>query len=245
MENSHQKQSRKPIQKRIGERLERYIAHKGLASRREAKSLINRGLVLVNNKVTREPGLGIDPEFDIITLKTNSVPPRETVLIYKPRGIETTATSADTEDIHSRFPQFKHLSPIGRLDRDTDGLILLSNDGTLTRIITGPQSMVEKEYQVTVREVITPEIIRRMETGIVLDRKKTLPTTAIRIDKNTFTIVLREGRKHQIRRMCDACRLTVTSLKRIRIGHLTIGKMVPGWFKVITQSDVDRLKSGQ
>lgn len=224
------------------ERLERAIAHMGLASRREAKALIKSGQVKVNNKIVRETGFGINLEKDIIKVKDETGVIKEAMLVYKPRGVETSKTSEDNTDIHDRLPTLKHLSPIGRLDKDSEGLIILTNDGTLTRALTKINSMVEKEYLVLVREAITPESISRLSCGISLDKVMTKPAIVKKISRSSFSIVLTEGRRHQIRRMCDACHLTIESLTRIRIGHLKIGSMKPGFVKRISPADIELLK---
>ncbi len=222
-------------------RLEKQMAQMGLASRREAKALIVAGNVSVNGVVVRETGFGVDPESDVIAL-VGKMPNKETVAIYKPRGIETSKTDWDNRDIHDEFPQFAHLAPIGRLDKDSEGLIILSNDGLLARAITGEKSGVEKEYVVTVREMVTDESLSKMARGILLDTKKTLPAKTNRIGDKTFSIVLREGRKHQIRRMCDACKLTVEKLLRVRIGSIKIGDMQSGDVRMLTESEVSSFK---
>lgn len=223
-------------------RLEKHMAHMGISSRREAKDLIVKGLVLVNDTVITEPGFGVDPDKDVVTLKTEKLPTKETVLLYKPRGLETNATSDGSDDIKTEFPELAHLSPIGRLDKESEGLILLSNDGTLARALTQKDSHVEKEYLVTVREEVLDDDLNIMSRGILLDDTMTKPTVVKRDSAHSFTIILKEGRKHQIRRMCDACRLTVTRLIRIRIGHLTIHKMQAGDIKTVTATDVQKLK---
>lgn len=224
------------------ERLERAIAHRGLASRREAKTLIKSGQVHVNGKVIKETGFGILPDTDIITVNNIDGPEKEAILIYKPRGIETTKTSPENTDIHDRFKALAHLSPIGRLDKESEGLIIMTNDGTLTRALTKENSTVEKEYLVFVRELVTPDAITKLSNGIMLDKVKTKPAKATKVSKSSFTIVLQEGRKHQIRRMCDACHMTIESLVRIRIGHLKIGSMKPGFVKRIPAKDIALLK---
>lgn len=224
------------------ERLEKHMAQTGIASRREAKDLISRGLVSVNGKVIREPGFGIDTVKDKIKVTGGVLESKETLLFYKPRGIETVKTSPDTIDIHDKFPQFKHLAPVGRLDKDSEGLILLSNDGVLAKTVTGEHSTIEKEYQVTVREDVMPALLSRMESGIMLDKIKTLPCKAVKVSRNEYRITLQEGRKHQVRRMANACKLTVTRLVRIRIGDFTIGKMAPGYFKKIPNNVIDQMK---
>ena len=227
------------------ERLERAIAYMGLASRREAKELIKKGLVRVNGTTIYESGYGIIPDTDIITLRDQAVTPKEAILVYKPRGIETSKTAPENKDIHDRLPALVHLSPIGRLDKDSEGLIILSNDGTLARAMTKEHSTVEKEYLVEVREQVTPEAVQHLASGIMLDKVKTKPAIVKKLSKSSFSIVLTEGRKHQIRRMCDACHLTIESLTRVRIGHLKIGSMKPGFVKRIPVADIELLKKGK
>lgn len=224
------------------ERLERAIAHEGFASRREAKELIKKGLVSVNGTVVKETGFGIVLGKDAITVATDTQQQKEALLIYKPRGIETTKTTPAGIDIHDRFNGMDHLSPVGRLDKESEGLIIMTNDGTLTRALTKEHSTVEKEYLVTVREPITPEKLKRLETGIKLDGVMTKPAITKKVSKSSFTIILTEGRKHQIRRMCDACHLTIESLIRIRIGPLRIGAMKPGFVKRIPEKEIVVLK---
>lgn len=224
------------------ERLERYMAHVGIASRREAKEFINKGLVTVNGKVVREPGHGIKPDVDKVKIAGGVLENKETILFYKPRGIETVKTSPDAIDIHDKFPQFKHLAPIGRLDKDSEGLILLSNDGVLARTVTGENSTIDKEYRVTVREDVIPAVLQKMEHGMKIEKIITKPCVAKKVAQNEFAIVLHEGHKHQVRRMANACKLTVTRLVRVRIGELTIGKMTAGNFKKIPNDLIQEMK---
>ncbi len=224
------------------ERLERAIAYMGLASRREAKELINTGQVKVNGKVIKEPGFGIVVGTDKIEVQGEALQGKETVLVYKPRGLETNKTTATTKDLHDYFPKLKHLAPIGRLDKDSEGLIIMSNDGSLARALTQENSRIGKTYLVTVRENITDEAIRKMSTGIMLDKIKTKPAQVRRMSRMSFSIVLHEGRKHQIRRMCDACHLNVEELVRTDIGHLSIGNMKSGGTRRLVQDDIEKLK---
>ncbi len=225
------------------ERLERAIAHMGLASRREAKALISSGQVKVNGKVIKNPGYGITVSTDTILVEGKALEGKETVLVYKPRGLETNKTSEETKDLHDYFPKLKHLSPIGRLDKDSEGLIIMSNDGSLARALTQENSKVGKTYEVEVRENVTDDALQKMRTGIMLDKVKTKPAEVQRLSRKTFSIVLHEGRKHQIRRMCDACHLNVESLIRTDIGHLSIGTMKPGSTRRMIADDVEKLKS--
>ncbi len=234
------------------ERLERAIAHMGLASRREAKDLIASGQVKVNGKVIREPGYGIMVGNDTVDIKGEALEGKETVLVYKPRGLETNsttgpsfakATAGKAKDLHDYFPKLKHLAPIGRLDKDSEGLIIMSNDGSLARALTKEDSHIGKTYVVTVRENVTDEAMQKMSRGIMLDKVKTKAAVVKRLSRTSFSIVLHEGRKHQIRRMCDACHLNVEKLLRTSIGHLTIGTMKPGAMRNLILDDVERLKS--
>jgi pseudouridine synthase len=224
------------------ERLERAIAYMGIASRREAKELINGGQVKVNGKVIKEPGFGIVVGTDKVDVQGEALQGKETVVVYKPRGLETNKTTATTKDLHDYFPKFKHLAPIGRLDKDSEGLIIMSNDGSLARALTQEHSRVGKTYLVTVRENITDDAIRKMTTGIMLDKVRTKPAQVQRLSRMSFTIILHEGRKHQIRRMCDVCHLNVEELVRTDIGHLSIGDMKPGASRRLNQDDVEKLK---
>lgn len=223
------------------ERLEKVMAHLGLASRREAKDLITKGKVSVNGAVVTEPGFGVVPAKDTIDVK--GAQNKESYLVYKPRGVETTKTSPAAKDLHDYFKKLKHLSPIGRLDKDSEGLIIMSDDGTLTKALTKEDSHIGKTYLVTVRENITDAAILKMARGIMLDKVMTKPAVTKRASRTSFIITLYEGRKHQIRRMCDACRLTITSLVRTSIGHLKYDGMKPGNVKKLASFDIELLKS--
>lgn len=223
------------------ERLERAIAHQGLASRREAKALIVAGAVQVNGKTVKEPGFGIDLNKDKISIQ-GAQEGKESILVYKPRGIETNKTTKNAKDLHDYFPKLAHLAPIGRLDKESEGLIIMSNDGTLAKALTQENSPVGKTYLVTVRENITDSMITKMSTGIMIDKIKTKPAQVKRLSRTQFSILLHEGRKHQIRRMADACRLTVEELKRTDIGFLNIGGMKAGDTKKLSDAEVQKLK---
>lgn len=223
-------------------RLEKHIAQLGLASRREAKDLINKGLVKVNGEVILNPGYGFDVKKDTVTVKIDAENPKEYVLLYKPRGIETNKTSDHLQDIHDTYPEYSHLSPIGRLDAESEGLIILSNDGVLAKKLTQQETHTGKMYKVTVREYVSQEACQIMSEGIVLDGISTKRAEVHKINDNTFTIVLHEGRKHQIRRMADAVKLTVESLVRTHIGDIELGSMFSGDSRVLTSDEIEKLK---
>ena len=141
------------------------------------------------------------------------------------------------------FPKFKNLNAVGRLDKESEGLLLLSNDGVITSLVTGDNHLVEKEYQVEVQENLSPSKVKRIADGIRIDGKMTLPAKAKILSPHSFSIILKEGRKHQIRRMCDALNLTVVSLKRLRIGNIFLKGIRPGAYKILSEKEIAELKS--
>jgi len=222
-------------------RLEKYIAQKGLASRREAKDLILRGRVFVNGSPIKNPGAGICPKIDKI--KVDQDIKKESVLLYKPKGIETSNTGSKLRDIKDLFPKLKHLAPIGRLDAESEGLIILSNDGVLAKAFTGTATHIEKTYKVEVRGLVTDLILKQMSIGMMIEGVKTKPAKTEKISNTSFYITLREGRKHQIRKMCSASHLHVMKLLRVAIGTITIGKMKSGDMRMLTASEIEKLKN--
>lgn len=226
-------------------RLEKHMAQSGLSSRREAKSMIVDGFVKVNGVVVTNPGHGIDISKDKIEIEQNGQAPKEYILLYKPRGIETNKTNFDLEDIHDLFPQFSHLSPIGRLDAMSEGLIILSNDGTLAKSLTQIDSKVGKTYFVRVKQIVDLNSLDKMAKGLVIDEKKTKPAVTKMISEHTFHITLHEGRKHQIRLMSQYFEWDVTQLVRIAIGNISIKNMRAGDWRDLTKEEVELLKKGE
>jgi 23S rRNA pseudouridine2604 synthase len=223
--------------------IQKHLANTGQSSRREGEKLVREGKVYVNG-VRATPGQMIDPKKDSVELKDVSQV-KMTVMIYKPRGVVCSENTAEGKTVAQAFPQFASLNYVGRLDKDSEGLLLLSNDGLITRLITGEDDSVEKEYVVETREKVLGGMMTKMEKGIKLDgeKTKTLPCKATIINPNCYRIILTEGRKHQVRRMADACGLTVESLKRIRIGKLRLGSMQSGRFKILSPDDIALLKA--
>lgn len=225
-------------------RIEKYLSEQGIMSRREAKKYLLEGLIKINGKIP-QPGDKIDPAVDSIEYSSKiqkNLDKKITVAVYKPRGVVSSKDTDRGKNIFDSFPQFANLNTVGRLDKESEGLILLSNDGMVTKAITGKDHRIEKEYLITVRENYLPWMAKKMSQGMKLDDGWTLPAKAIRVDEHTFKINLHEGRKHQIRRMANACKLTVTSLKRIRINTIHIGGMLPGNFKKLSNEELADLK---
>jgi 23S rRNA pseudouridine2604 synthase len=226
-------------------RIEKYLSDQGICSRREAKKFIEEGLVFLN-KVKVQAGDKLDPKKDLLELDSKVQKAQEekiSVLVYKPRGVLSSKDEGVGKTIFDVFPQFKHLNTIGRLDKESDGLIILSNDGILTKAITGKDHLIEKEYIVKVRENVTPSMMTKMSQGMKLEDGWTLPAQARKIGDHSFSITLKEGRKHQIRRMSNACKLTVNALTRIRIHTIQAPQMLPGNFKKLTKEQVQDIKN--
>jgi len=226
-------------------RIEKYLAQQGIASRREAKALILAGHVKVNGKTVREPGIKINPDQDKLLLSERGLVVQQdkiTVAVYKPRGVNC-GKDGDDKSVFDVFPKYQHLNTVGRLDKASEGLLLLSNDGLITKAITDRSHPSEKEYVVTVRENVLPWMIEKFKKGIKIEGGyRTLPAEAEKIDRNTFAITLREGKKHQIRRMANAVHLTITSLKRVRINNIELGRMRPGQARVLKTKEVESLR---
>lgn len=222
--------------------VQKILAEKGYCSRREGERLVAAGKVTINGAIARVGALA-DPVKDVVSIiGMESEPQKETVAVYKPRGIVCSKNSAEGKTVFDLLPQYASLNTVGRLDKESEGLLLLTNDGRLARAVTGDDHRIEKEYIVEVREEIFPGLMQKMEKGIKLDGEKTLPCVAkMRDNRRSFSITLREGKKHQIRRMCDACHLTVLSLKRIRVGEIRLLKLRPGNARPLSRTEIESL----
>jgi pseudouridine synthase len=216
-------------------RIQKYLSQQRILSRREAEAYIKKGLIKLNGKIVSEMGVQIDPVKDKIeVLKPKGGTSKRTLVFYKPRGMTT-------EEIVHFKPEFADLNPVGRLDKESEGLILLSNDGVVTAAVTSDKHLVEKEYQVNVQENIPSGKIRKMEEGVRLEDGMTMPAQAELVSPHVFRLTIKEGRKHQIRRMADALHLTVTQLKRIRIGPVTMRGMKATEFRSISPAERRKL----
>ena len=228
-------------------RIQKYLSEKGMCSRREAEELIKRGLVSVNGIIVREMGVRIDPDVDVVNVLPEAaieLGNKKTIVLYKPRDIASSRSKDEGRTVYDMFPQFNELDIVGRLDKASEGLLMLSDDGVVARAVTGAHHGIEKEYVVNVREHINISELKAIESGIELDDGPTLPVTITPLGNRAFSIVLREGRKHQIRRMCEYLHLNVVSLKRVRIGFLTLGDMKPCDFYVLSADELSALKRG-
>ena len=226
-------------------RIQKYLSEQGLSSRREAERLIKRGLISVNGTVVREMGVQIDPAKDkveVLPFAKKEMAAKQTIVLYKPRGIASSRVRAEGTSVYDLFPKFSGLDIVGRLDKASEGLLMLSDDGVIAKAVTGAAHVVEKEYEVVVREEVNAGRLKMLEPGIELEDGMTLPAKIQFINKHVFRIILREGRKHQIRRMCEFLHLTVVQLKRLRIGPVLLGNLKPDEFRTLTPEEATRLK---
>lgn len=227
-------------------RIQKYLSEQGICSRREAEDLIRKGHISVNGKVVHEMGVQIDPEIDNVKVMKGGVREVEgktTVALFKPRGIVSSRIPSEGKTIFDLYPQFLQLNIVGRLDKESEGLILLSNDGVVTKAITGDEHVTEKEYEVSVREEIPTRTKRLFEAGIKLEDGMTLPAKVTIVSPHMFRIIIREGRKHQLRRMCEFMRLTVTNLKRLRVGPITLKGLSVGEHRTLSPEEVQKIRS--
>jgi 23S rRNA pseudouridine2605 synthase len=235
------------------ERLQKLIAAAGLASRRHAEEMITAGEVTVNGRVVDTLGAKADPARDHIKVRGRLINPlleaRENiyVLLNKPKGYLTSLADPENRPLVTELvpAPLGRLHPIGRLDFNTEGLLILTNDGELTNFITAARNRVAKVYEAKVKGVPPEAAIERLRRGIALDDGvRTAPAEVKRIDESDtnawFEVVLHEGRNQQIRRMFDAIGHSVVKLRRVRIGHLTSDHLAPKQWRFLTAAEVKR-----
>ncbi len=212
-------------------RINKYLAHKDICSRREADRLIQENKVYINDRIAV---LGDDVlEEDKVEVRNN----HKNYLYFayhKPKGIITHSPQNDEISIHNIAKIPKEVFPIGRLDKDSSGLILLTNDGRVIKRILDPKSELEKEYLVLLDKPITQRFIQQMMNGVIIDSGyKTKPCNVRKYDDYTIKIILTEGKKRQIRRMAEALKYQVVELMRIRIGNISLDNLQPNeWRKL-------------
>lgn len=219
-------------------RLQKYLAECGVASRRKAEELIAAGQVEVNGEAARL-GQKIDPSLDVVTLNGERVLTTYRPIylkLNKPFGYVCSTRGQGSRTIFELIKDVPgRLFPIGRLDKDSEGLMLLTNDGELANKLMHPRYEHEKEYIVNAELRIMNDELRKLSSGIIIDEKKTLPAKVKKLGEKQFSIVLREGRKRQIRRMVEAVGNKVVRLMRTRIGNVKLGNLPPGKYDIISK----------
>jgi len=228
----------------VSERVHKILARAGVASRRRCEELIAEGRVAVNGEVV-ELGAQVDVRNDIVTVDGAFVPLAPDAVYYvlnKPTGYVTTAHDPQGRPtVVDLVPSDPRVFPVGRLDLDTEGLLLLTNDGELTHRLTHPSFGIEKEYLAEVEGEPTRGELRRLREGVELDDGMTAPAKVALVHPNVVRVVIHEGRNRQIRRMCAAIGHPVVRLVRVRIGTLVTGSLAPGQWRPLDGDEVRAL----
>lgn len=213
-------------------RINRYLALKGIATRRGAEKFIEDGKVSINGE--RAVLTDRVHEDDIVTVKALPKRTFRYFAYHKPRGILTHSATSDQERTIADVIKIPGVFPIGRLDKNSEGLIILTDDGRITERLLSPRFAHDKEYLVTVQEKVTRDMIARLSKGPMLEDGPTKPCKAVVTGSHTLSIVLTEGRKHQVRRMISAVNGTVTQLKRVRIMNILLSRLAIGGHRRIS-----------
>lgn len=236
------------------ERLQKFLAEAGVASRRKAEEMIARGDVRVNGEIVTEMGRKIDPKRDTVTCLGRKIDKKDTqpiyIMLHKPIGYVTTAKEqfgrpAVVDLIRGVNAR---IFPVGRLDYDTSGLLLLTNDGELTYKLTHPKHEVEKTYLAKLYGVPDEGALQKFRRGVVIDGKRTKPAKIQILERTkdgrfcTAEIVIHEGRNRQVRKMCAAIKHPVAQLQRVGVGALALGDLPQGKYRPLTEKEIQYLK---
>lgn len=226
-------------------RIDKFLANKALGSRKEVHKLLSSGVVTVNGEVVRDKAFGMNPELDSIAVNGDSISGRQQyyVKFHKPAGYLCAVEDASAPTVMDILPpEFLTMKvhPVGRLDKDTEGLLLLTNDGVWGHKIINGRKKVPKRYHATYEGTLTEEGLQRIREGILLgDGTQCKPATIESVGPNTVALIIEEGKYHQVKRMIGAAGGKVTYLKRLSIGPLTLeGIEEPGQFAFLTDDEM-------
>ncbi|OGI61804.1 hypothetical protein A2645_00945 [Candidatus Nomurabacteria bacterium RIFCSPHIGHO2_01_FULL_39_9] len=218
-------------------RINKYLRDHNFASRREADELISRGLVKINGRIARL-GEEVSEKDKIVVNDGKKFKDNKYFAYYKPRDIITHSPQGGEKSIGEVGGFSKEFFPVGRLDKDSHGLIVITNDGRVTRKLLDPAENHEKEYMVKVDKDLTEGFLKKMTLGVKLEDFTTKKCAVKKIGPKVFKIILTEGKKHQIRRMCAALGYTTLDLKRVRIGSIKINDLNPGQKRELAGSEL-------
>ena len=226
-------------------RLQKFLSQAGVCSRRKGEMFITAGRVTVNGVVTDELGSRVDPHNDIVRLDGKLVRLRRrsiTVALNKPEGIVSSCDHRGEKTVVDLVKTDQRLYPVGRLDKDSTGLLLLTNDGQLHHRLTHPRFDHEKEYEVAVENIITDGALQKLARGLPLQGRRTRRAKVKRLSPRSFRITLQEGRNRQIRRMVRKVGGRVVHLTRIRIACIKLGELGPGQWRYLEKSEMQQLQ---
>ena len=228
-------------------RLQKYLSERGVCSRREAAMWIRTGRISVDGAAVVEPGTRVTPGRQRICADGRPVqavrPAPRTILLHKPRGVICSRSDTQGETIYDLQPPIpRELVPVGRLDKDSEGLLLLSSDGDLVQRLTHPRHGQSKTYHVTVHGTVGEEHLAVLRSRLVIDGYRIRPADVRIADARPgytlLEVVLHEGRKRQIREMCRAAKLHVARLVRVAVGPLALGRLRPGEWRDVTRAEL-------
>ena len=233
------------------ERLQKFLANCGVASRRKCEELITQGKVKVNGKVVTELGIKINPNEDIIEYNKQIIKPSEEkvyILLNKPIGYVTTVSDQFKRDTVLDLIKVKQrIVPVGRLDMYTSGALILTNDGDFVYKVTHPKNEIEKTYTVTLKGIITNEEVQALRDGVKIDNYITRPAK-VRIlktdsnkDQSRLEITIHEGKNRQVRKMCESIGKKVLALHRSKIGNISVKDLKIGTWRYLTNIEKDNL----
>lgn len=226
-------------------RLQKYLSSAGICSRRKGEEYIKAGRVKVNGEVITQLGVKIDPETDRVEVDGKRVQSNQKmvyIMLNKPKGYITSRSHRGEKIVLDLIDVEERVNPVGRLDKDSTGLLLLTNDGRLHQHLTHPSFDHEKEYEVEVLKPIDDKALHQFEKGLLLDGVKTRPANVQRIKGRKIRLVLKEGKKRQIRRMVEKVGNQVVNLHRIRISNLLLGNLKMGQWRYLSEKEINTLK---
>jgi len=227
-----------------GIRLQKYLAERGIASRRKCAEYVQAGRVKINGVISIEPGLRLDPAKDTVSLDGKTLSKSHerfrTIILYKPKGYICSTSDRDGKTVYELIKDIpERLVPVGRLDKDSEGLLLMSNDGDLVNRFTHPRFEHKKVYEVTVSGPLDDTVIRKLRSQMIIDGYSIQPAkiekikTDPRTKRHLLRFTLKEGRNRQIRNMCEQVGLIIYRLVRTKAGDLTLTGLKPGEWKEI------------
>ncbi|MCR4925118.1 MAG: rRNA pseudouridine synthase [Clostridiales bacterium] len=230
-------------------RLQKYMADNGVASRRKSEELIENGFVKVNGRKAKL-GDKVNPKKDLVLVNGKKIKKENTlryIMLHKPRGFITTMNDEKNRKCVAQLISDvdERVYPVGRLDKESEGLLLFTNDGEFANAMTHPKKHVPKIYRVTIKPKITDEQIAQLESGVVIDGKMTAPAEVRVVKKEEGRVVIEmtlyEGRNREIRKMCEELSLEVARLKRIAVGSVKLGMLQQGKWRDLTELEINKL----
>ncbi len=225
-------------------RINKFLSQRGYCSRREADKLIESGKVRINGRRARlGDSVERDDEVVIIGKEYLEKPDSVYIMLNKPIGVITTTDRSKQDNVIGFLGLKDRVFPVGRLDVESSGLLILTNDGALAQRLTHPKYGHEKEYEVKVAGEVTEDQLNKLRKGVRVGGKRTLPARIRRVGPNRFGIVIRQGRNRQIRKMCAAVGLHVLALKRTRVHTLKLGRLRIGQWRPLTREEIAQLKT--